>query len=237
MKIDIGRLISICESSPRPSLASVRVKEPYIPYFPPDRETGGVLVLAEAQNHGKSSENYVRALRKLPTRERITRLGRIGEGVGIQPWDDGSLKLAIEAAFKLSASEAAVSNAVLWSEVTEKDINKTPSQILRELSADLWRQMLEVIQPSVIITAGKIACDLITNVIEGSKNKPQQFKLRLPSPFALARISGMFSEDDLLSRYPEVARVVNKYPELVKKHRTNKVFFACHAVSLYSKKR
>ena len=41
---------------------------------------------------------------------------KAGDGIGVSPWDDGSLKLAIEAALDVSEEETAVSNAVLWSQ-------------------------------------------------------------------------------------------------------------------------
>ncbi len=48
----------------------------------------------------------------------------------------------------------------------------------------------------------------------------------------------LFNEADLLNRYPEVKNVVNKHPEWLQGgYRLNKIFFACHAVSLYSRNR
>ncbi len=42
----------------------------------------------------------------------------------------------------------------------------------------------------------------------------------------------MFSKEDLLKRFPEVAEVVEKRSEWHRNgYESNKVFFACHAVS------
>jgi len=42
----------------------------------------------------------------------------------------------------------------------------------------------------------------------------------------------MFQTKDLLKRYPEVNRVVIENPTWVKEYKQNKIFFACHAVSI-----
>ena len=46
----------------------------------------------------------------------------------------------------------------------------------------------------------------------------------------------MFQETDLLQRYPEVDAVIREHLGWVTKQRRNKIFFACHAVSLSSRK-
>ncbi len=45
----------------------------------------------------------------------------------------------------------------------------------------------------------------------------------------------MYDEDDLLRRYPEVKKVLDIHPEWGEQQRKNKVFFACHAVSLHGR--
>ena len=53
---------------------------------------------------------------------------------------------------------------------------------------------------------------------------------------AMSRVSGMFDEADLLIRYPEVNDVINRHPTLLDDNfRRNKIFYACHAVSLQTK--
>lgn len=53
------------------------------------------------------------------------------------------------------------------------------------------------------------------------------------SPLGMSCVCGMFGENDLLSRYPEVAQVCRQHPEwAAAPYAKNKVFFACHAVSL-----
>ena len=62
--------------------------------------------------------------------------------------------------------------------------------------------------------------------------------LRLPSPSYLSRISGLFDEQDLLARYPEVEAAVTNHPEwLAGGYKRNKILFACHAVSVTRKLR
>lgn len=48
----------------------------------------------------------------------------------------------------------------------------------------------------------------------------------------MSRISGMFNSNDLLERFPEVREIAEKNENWIKNYRSNKVFYACHAVSL-----
>ncbi len=203
------------------------VREPYIPFVP--QKWNGVLVLAESQNMSKKNGQYVKWLKGHSRDEKIKRLYLKENEVGIQPWDDNSLKLAVEAAFGVLASETAVSNAVLWSQRGDDDQNANPDKELQQASSLLWEELLPVLNPTLVICCGKIAKDVIADTEWPGKT----LSLRLPSPSALSRISGMFDEDDLLKRYPEVARVIKKHPEWITGYKKNKTFFTCHAVSLY----
>ena len=212
----------------------VVIAEPYIPYVPSDWNR--LLVLAESQNLSAGSQDYVDALRKLDSTGRMTRLGRrelAGDGyVGVAPWDDGPLKLAVEAGFGAAAERTAVSNAVLWSRRhTETQANVNPDGRLKKRSSRLWRRMLEVLAPEKVIVSGNVAYDVTR---EAGWHDERTARLRLPSRTAMSRISGMFDENDLLRRYPEVYRVASEHPEWIETYRRNGIFFACHAVSLYS---
>ena len=209
---------------------NVVIREPYIPYVPD--EWNGVLVLAESQNLSSSNSEYVEHLRSLTEEQRMMRLGIDNDGeVGVYPWDDGSLKLAVEVAFSKKAERTAVSNAVLWSQRGDSGQNVTPDGKLKDLSAKLWTEMLGILNPELVICSGNVAESIITTTTWSGDRR----KLRLPSPTAMSRISGMFEEDDLLRRYPEVKTVINTHPEwLDKGYRKNKIFFACHAASLYA---
>jgi hypothetical protein len=216
----------------RPALGAV-VPEPCIPYLP--SRWNKTLVLAEAQNLGKRSAAYVARLKAMSPTDRIRRLGMNGR-VGVEPWDDGSLKLAVQAALRIDAAETAVSNAVLWSQVDRRGRNQNPSDTLVDRSFEVWAELLPVLKPERIVTAGKVADRVITAALNDSGLHPERIVLRLPSPQAMSRISGMFREADLLQRYPEVDAVVREHPDWVIKQRRNKVFFAYHAVSLFSRK-
>ena len=106
-------LIRICARHALPCTSKATVPEPYIPFVP--KKWNGTLVLAEAQNHAGAEKSYLRWLRNLSPRRRLERLYLNRDYVGVKPWDDGTLKFAVEAAFKLSANEISISNAVLWS--------------------------------------------------------------------------------------------------------------------------
>ena len=227
-------LLALCEKYKNKVVSNkVVIEEPYLPYIP--QSWNCILVLAESQNLSLANENYVKALQGLDSSEdRMKRLGhptlmKAGDGIGVSPWDDGSLKLAIEAALGVSEKETAVSNAVLWSQQDPNSgRNATPDEDLRNLSSDLWREMLDILNPKCVICSGKTAYDVIKEA-GWSENKIK--KLRLPSPTAMSRVSGMFEEADLLRRYPEVKKILVDNPEWGKSFRRNKIFFACHAVS------
>lgn len=207
---------------------NVVIREPYIPYIPP--VWNGCLVLGEAQNLSNTNGAYVRRLQALSSRDRMN---RFANGPAVAPWNDGSLTCAIEAAFGLNSSEAAVGNAVPWSQVTPDGNNRNPSKEMEEKAALFWKELLPLIQPARIITAGKVAERVLRRADPGMRHDRKS--VRLPSPMAMSRISGMFDVDDLLRRYPEVQRVVQGKPEWFRTHRRSKVFFACHAVSLHAR--
>lgn len=225
-------LIRICLEFPAIQDLEVVISQPYIPWVPDN--WNGLLVLAEAQNLSKTNQGYVDQLRKMSAEEQVCRLCD-PNNLGIEPWDDSSLKLAVEAALSESWNQTAVSNAVLWSQITATSANQTPSDELIVLSTRLWPQLLDVLQPKLVVSAGKIANGVVDVAKKRSSCSFEHIKLRLPSPNAMSRTSGMFKQADLLRRFPEVANVVSKYPKWVEKHALNKVFYACHAVSLYGR--
>jgi len=222
-----NELLSVCRQHVLPAGLAV-VPEPYIPYVP--TEWNGLLVLAEAQNlSGTRNSSYRRSLIAMSPRERMERLGRI-EDIGIQPWDDGSLKLAVEATFGEAADRTSVSNAVLWSQVDEKDRNKKPSRELIKRSVEVWADFLAVLNPAHVVTAGIVARDIIYSVMP--KRDVPHTALPHSSPLVMSRVSGKYDEADLRRRYPEVDAVIHRRPGWADKYRQNTVVFACHAVSL-----
>src|SRR3989442_14810132 len=106
------RLIRICQRHVLDSNSLVVVPEPYIPLIP--EPWNGTLVLAEAQNLAGKNGNYPIGLKAASSEARIRRLGRNGQ-VGVGPWDNGSLKLAVEAALQLRTAECAILNGIPWS--------------------------------------------------------------------------------------------------------------------------
>jgi len=212
----------------------VVVPEPYVPYVP--RPWNGTLILAEAQNLSpKTNGEYRQRLLAARAEHRMTRLGTLAN-IGIQPWDDGSLKLAVAAACRCRPEETAVSNAVPWSRVNPEGNNFSPSRTMIDLAAGFWGDILRVLAPARVIACGKVASRVI-GVASGHMPQCAIHRWRLPSPSAMSRVSGMFSETDLLSRYPEVAQVRRRHPEwAAAPYARNKVFFACHAVSLMTEK-
>lgn len=222
----IDKLIKVCEKHVIPASALTVVSEPYIPFIP--AKWNGVLVLAENQNLSKENASYEKWLNQLSSHDRMIRLN-LRDTLGIQIWDDGTLKLAVEAALKFKASEVAVSKAVLWSLVGANDKNNKPDEKLQNLSSELWKELLPIINPALLISCGKIA----KGVIDATGWTGKRLALRLSYSSALSRASGMSDEEDMLSRYPEVKAAAIKHPDWVSKpHRLTKLLFACHLVSL-----
>lgn len=222
-----SKLLAICRSRVLGNIDEETLPEPYIP-FVPDNWNGG-LVLAEAQNHGAKSREYLEWLRGLNSKDRMLRLYKHGDKLGCQPWDDGSLKFALACLSESVAERWAVGNAVLWSRVHGSGRNDNPSERMTENSIKVWSEYLKEFKPRLIVTAGKVARDVVARVgFQG-----QTLRLALPSPSYLSRTSCLFSETDLLERYPEVRQALRARPDLIAgRYRLNRIFYACHAVSV-----
>lgn len=228
--MEIDDMIEICKRHIASEDLDVVITEPYIPHIPD--KWNGFLVLAESQNLSNTNSSYVEKLKSMTSNERILRL-QSEEDLGIQPWDDGSLKLAIESAFNVTAEDTAVTNSIFWSQIDKFGNNRTPSSQLIDLSIKLWTDLLPLIKPIHIVTSGNISKRVIEEVKKAIGQSLHHTPLRLPSRTAMSRVSGMFSENDLLSRYPEVKRVKENHPDWLEGgYQLNKIFFACHAVSV-----
>jgi len=224
------KLIEICEKYILDDTIAI-IPEPYIPYIPNDWNK--ILILAESQNLSKTNQNYVDTLKSKSSNEKILRLYDSKNNVGVYPWDDGSLKLAIESSLNVEESKTSISNAVLWSQRNQTGANKNPKGKIKDLSTEIWDEFLKILEPKVVITTGKVAKE----VINKTNWKGKKIALRLPSKNAMSRISGMFNEKDLLERFPEVKNVVDMHNDWVKSYSLNKIFYACHAVSLLKDKK
>lgn len=226
---DISSLERLCRRHILPPDHAAVVPEPYLPFIPP--KWNGVLVTAEAQNLSAKNEEYRSWLIKLSRTKRIRRLSE-RTPVAVAPWSDGTLQIAVEAALGVRADQTAVSNAVPWSLVAESGSNANPSEELAVLATAFWAVILPAMKPKVLVACGKIGRMVFSgDTLAGVKGLKTHF-LSLPSSSLLSRVSGLFSDYDLLGRYPEVKSVVDRRPDLVASYRRNKIFFACHSVSV-----
>ena len=257
------KMIEVCERNILTRKDTIEIKkkyklqvvfyEPYIPYIPDN--WNGFLILAEAQNLPKKSKSkadkelpdYIVSLKNEKSKYRILRLEHYPKKyvnkIGIGPWDDNSLKLAFASVFRNeSIDKVSVSNAVLWS-VNDKSGKNTDKQSkeFKNLSKDklipssikVWKELVEIIKPEYIITAGKIAEEVIDNVVENKDWKEKHHIIwKHPSPNFIGRISNLFDVDDLLKRYHEVDKARKKIHLNEDNTFLNKVFYACHAVSV-----
>lgn len=230
----------------------VILPEPYIPYMPDDWDRG-TLVLAEAQylhertDEGKGFMAKMRDVLDVDGRINHLYMGEVlfenPNWIGVGPWDEGALKLAVHAAFGLEPSQCAVSNGILWSEVDSNGSSLNPewgSPCFKK-SIGLWSKMLKVMQPSVIVTAGQKAAWVIDDIFKDSRKdeRPEIFRLTHPSPRNINRLKKPFRvSEDLLPRYPEVQDMLKHYEGLFQNLNDKEVaiYFACHAVSQHRMK-
>lgn len=226
-------LLNVCKNHCYQNAENVIVPEPYLPYVP--ENWNKILVLAESQS--SAYPQYWERVKKESTLERMQRLGKYREGVGIGPWDDGTIKLALQAIFEganlnLKLEDVAVSNAVPWTRKSDDNRkNLRPDEQMEAKAAEFWKEFFHVWQPDVkvLVVLGNVAEGVMkqARILE----KYRVLKLRLPSPNAINRVRGMFDCVDLKIRFPEVERALNTI-EINEKQYKMKVFFACHAVSL-----
>ncbi|MDO8630808.1 MAG: hypothetical protein Q7R41_09965 [Phycisphaerales bacterium] len=233
----LDELIRICRAHVLAASDGVVIEEPYAPFLPELGRPGSwnrVLVFGEAQNLSSTYDAYVRRLLASPANQRILRLYWEPE-VHVRPWDDGTLKLAMSAAFDSEPERFAVSNAVLWSTVKGPQHNETPPGALRNKSAEVWQELLPILDPAHVVTTGTVARNLIA-AIKAELGAPWvHVPLCSASPRYLAGQAAKAVESELLRQFPSVADVVRAHPENVAKYRRNKIYFACRAVGAVKK--
>ena len=225
------KIVRICQSyGAYKGSTKVIVNTPYIPYIPDN--WNGVLVLAEAQNLNLEAYKGFTELQKIfrlyPDQNDSKKYDDSYpySNLQIQPWQDGSIPLALMAALNLDPYQTAICNACLWS-LRENGKNVNPNEEMQSQSRVLWQEMWRELSHDIkrVICCGSVAKSIF--------NFTERDCLRLPSPNALSRVSGMFTEEDLFKRYPEVKKVFANYKDAA--YRQNKIFYACHAVSILKK--
>jgi hypothetical protein len=174
---------------------------PYIPFIP--NTWNKILVLGESQQlRGKRKGNskYVERLTKSSIECQIRRLECLHPNlIGITPWDNGLIKLALLSAFpEIKITETAVSNAVPW-HLNKKD-NKTSKELI-EKSVDFWTKILEIMQPDSIICTGLIANNIISHALSKIQLKDcRKYHFRSASLlfFLSKKAKGFQPSDDLI---------------------------------------
>lgn len=256
-----NKLIRICRQYVENTTLHSVIAEPYIPYVP--KNWNRILVLVDNQDVSISNENYVAWLNGLSSDDRIKRL-YLRDTLGIQSWDDGTLKLAVESinynvsesdsdrmkrfylrdslgvmlwdesslklavdCLNFNVGDTAVCDAVPWSHIERNESQNIPDDELQLLSSHLWSKLLPVMNPTLVICCGKTA----QGVIAASDLQDSILTLPLPSPSAMSRVTSRLSEQNWLSRYPEVNAAVIKHPDLIRgEDRSKQIFYACDAV-------
>lgn len=228
----LGELVEICRQHTLDGHHQAVIPEPYVPFLP-DRGHQGtwnrILVLGEAQNLSSRYDHYVQRLLNASQRERILRLYWEPQ-IHVKPWDDGTLKLAMSAAFDFEPERFAVSNAVMWSTKKLEGNNDTPGAALQERSGAIWKLMLPLLEPTHIVTTGRVAGDLVARVKLELGARWRHVRLPSASPRYLARQAAHVDVEEVLRRFPTVAEVAGRHPEYVVNYRRNRIYFASEAV-------
>lgn len=244
-KVTAARFIEVCNlfSGRFRRDNRIRFKEPYYPYIP--FKWNGILVLAESQNLStigpQVSPNW---LENLPQQDKFSRLYRYSDGLGVWPWDNGALKLALTAAYlddpTFNCKKVAVSNAVPWSKIKKSGANENPDDEMKTVAIEFWKALFGFWRPDKIIASGNFAENVL---LAAGFEKEKLQRIYLSCSTAINPRKRLFNENDLLTRYPEVVEARKKleslglsFVEVEKEIGSDGLhFFACHAVSLLSK--
>ncbi len=223
--------MSICAKHTLPSELDAVISDSYIPFIPDD--WNGVLVFAEAQNLSRKKGAWIDALMKRSIEERMRRLYDPERGVamGVGPWEEGYLQLAVSI-LGHDPARTAVANAVPWSLRGHQGANRTPDAALQKRAVEYWNDLGEVLAPhaNYLLLCGNIASNVLgasswTRNINGGR-------VRLPSPMLLNPASSLFEVDDLLARYAgikdHIAKVWGDSPSAMTKQRA---VYAAHVMS------
>ena len=211
--------------------STATVPEPYRPYIPAGWNR--VLVLAESQNHGDAS--YLDWLRKLSPEQRIDRLYLQATRIGVEPWDNRTLQLAVESALGEVARKTAISNAVLWSRIGVNGKGMEPSRENKLLSANLWSKMFVAMgQPLHIVTTGRISQQVISGSLKTFTGSPPKITAwPSPSSRVLNPLSSFICERDLKERFPSVAKALGQQENWpVGPEGRGRILYACLATSV-----
>lgn len=149
-----------------------------------------------------------------------------------RPWDNPAVQLAL-LSIGFDRSKAAVTNAIPWSNKNSSE-DKDISEDMKDCARKFWRELMQVWKPrlEVVIQLGKVAADptiecYIEVIVELTTGRtPRTLHLMHPAAKRYHSI-----EQDALSRYPDVARAVQK---LGFGFSPSDVSYACHAVSRWT---
>lgn len=178
-----------------------------------DREWDGVLVVAIAQNLSDTYAQYRTILEQLHSSEQfVTVWDRLNQNllpvdgeIGIGPWDDGTMKLAV--ASVLGADEpqkVAVSNAIPWSpkagsgsELLDDDMKAAAIRFSSDILTNL--------RPTKVLALGAKARDVMKPTANG-----RMPVIDMPGPFIRLYNQGYkMKPERLLQAFPEVARALS----------------------------
>lgn len=195
---------------------------PYAPYVPNDWNK--ILVLAESQQLRRKNKGnilYAESLLAMDTLDQIFRLGNkkitgTTEGVklGISPWDEGYIKLAMLSAFpQYTLDQYAVSNAVPWHLDKSKE-KKAQADFLKDKSIVFWKMLLPVLKPNIVVCTGEIAKSIISRTGYCSNDGCRKVHIRSASQLHFV-VKKTYDHIGWLEQNPSIKKMLSENMHLI----------------------
>ena len=244
----INQLVAICRdpdlSQPDPMISTANYdKLPYIPFIP--ENWNGILVLAESQQlsgNKKGNIDYIKLLNEADEIDQITRLGNktITEKepefkIGITPWDDGYIKLAMTACYpNKNINEFSVSNVIPWYFIRSNKLHRKEYIILSNL---YWQKIIPILIDyglNTIIRTGTYARNILNSkLVNNERLMKSVYYLRSASQ--LERVAYLFDSNDLKAHYSDINKDINKLKSIQEEEinldTESHIFYTAHALS------
>jgi hypothetical protein len=153
--------------------------------------------------------------------------------LGITPWDEGYIKLAMLCCFpEFAIDQFGVSNAVPWH--LDKG-NKPQAAFLERKSIAFWKDILPELKPKIIICTGDIANSIITDTGYCSNNICYQMHIRSASQLHFV-VKKTYQWNVWLNENPTIKELLEKNKDLIQSDDPYRYFvwYAALAVSKFT---
>lgn len=204
---------------------------PYAPFIP--TRWNKIMVLAESQQlrrKSKGNNAYAIRLMEVVIKGQIFRLGNekiTGTPpdiqLGITPWDEGYIKLAMLAAFpQYTIDQYAVSNAIPW-HLDKSWEKKAQADFLKRKSVAFWAAVFPVLEPEIIICTGRIANSVIARTVYCSDDGCRKFHIRSASQLHFV-VRKTYDYEGWLKKNPAVNKILRENSHLIRSKEPHRQF-------------